>query len=120
MPLSAKLCLIEGMEWNQDSGEVDFMAMSMSKISDCSVTDCAYNKDKKCHTLAITVGNAHCAMCDTFTQMDKKAGDPAIIGGVGACRAESCRFNMSLECTAGSIHVGLHKGHPDCTSFTAR
>jgi hypothetical protein len=96
------------------------MAMSMSKITDCEVTECSYNKDKKCHTLAITVGDSKCPMCDTFTKAGKKAGDPEVVGGVGACRTDSCKYNKSLECSAGSIHIGLHSGHADCTTFMKR
>ncbi|RJQ18089.1 MAG: DUF1540 domain-containing protein [Nitrospiraceae bacterium] len=94
--------------------------MSMPKISACEVADCSYNADKKCHTLAITVGDSSCAMCDTFTKASKKGGDPSTIGGVGACRSDNCRFNTSLECTAGSILVGLHSGHADCKTFASK
>jgi hypothetical protein len=96
------------------------MSMSMSKITDCEVTECSYNSDKKCHTIAITVGDSNCPMCDTFVKMGKKGGDPDTIGGVGACRAEACRYNASLECSAGSIHVGMHGGHADCMTFSAK
>lgn len=81
------------------------MALSMSKISGCDVTDCSYNMDKQCRTMAITVGDSSCAMCDTYTKMSQKGGSPDIIGGVGACKESDCKFNQSLECSAGSIHV---------------
>jgi len=96
------------------------MAMSMPKISSCEVTDCSYNSDKKCHTMAITVGDQSCAMCDTFTKMSKKGGDVGVTGAVGACRADNCKYNKSLECTAGNIMVGLHSSHADCKTFSAR
>ncbi|RJQ53854.1 MAG: DUF1540 domain-containing protein [Nitrospiraceae bacterium] len=94
--------------------------MSMSRISACEVSDCSYNTDKKCHTMAITVGDMSCAMCDTFTKTGMKGGDPGTIGGVGACRADNCKFNKSLECTANNILVGMHSNHADCKTFTAR
>lgn len=96
------------------------MAIRMPIISNCEVTECSYNKDKMCHTLAITVGDSTCAMCDTFTKMNTKGGDGDVTGGVGACRADSCTFNQSLECTAGSILVGLHSNHADCKTYTPR
>lgn len=95
------------------------MAMSMSKIVSCSVNECAYNKDNKCHTLAITVGSGH-PSCDTFTRARTKGGSEELIGGVGACREQNCSFNKALECSAPSISVAPHSGHGDCRTFQAR
>ncbi|MBI5409550.1 MAG: DUF1540 domain-containing protein [Nitrospirae bacterium] len=96
------------------------MAMTMSRISSCEMTDCSYNSDKKCHTPAITVGDMSCAICDTFVKSSQKGGEAATIGGVGACKADNCRFNKSLECTASNILVGMHSNHADCKTFAAR
>lgn len=96
------------------------MAQSMSKISGCDVTDCSYNMNNQCHTMAITVGNSECAYCDTYTKMNRKGGSSEIIGGVGACRESDCSYNESLECNAGSIRVGMHSGHADCTTYKKR
>ncbi len=52
------------------------MAMNMPRISRCDVTECSYNKDGQCHTMAITVGDASCPMCDTFVQAGVPGGDP--------------------------------------------
>lgn len=70
--------------------------------------------------MAITVGDAECPFCDTYTKMAQKGGAPDIIGGVGACRENDCKFNQSLECQAGSIRVGLHSGHADCMTYSKR
>jgi hypothetical protein len=94
--------------------------MTMPKIADCKVAECSYNKNKQCHTLAITVGDGNCPKCDTFTKLGKKGGDPEMIAGVGSCRADNCKYNRSLECTAASIHVGMHSGHADCTTFSPK
>ncbi len=96
------------------------MAMTMSRITDCEVIECSYNKDRKCHTPAITVGDTSCPMCDTFTRQDQKGGDPQILGGVGACRADDCKFNESLECRANGISVGMHSNHADCKTYSTR
>ena len=93
------------------------MAMSMPKITACSMTDCAYNGDNSCHAIAITVGGTH-PMCDTFMKTKQKGGVPDIIGGAGACKEDDCRFNKSLECTASGIKVGPHSGHGDCLTFS--
>ncbi len=93
------------------------MPMGMSKIARCDATDCSYNMNSKCHTMAITVGNSECAFCDTYTKISEKGGAGDVIGGVGACRESDCKHNKSLECNAGSIDVGLHAGHADCVTY---
>jgi len=96
------------------------MAMKMSKITACDVTECSYNQQNQCHALAITVGGPEvCACCDTFLHAAKKGGVPDNIGSVGACKVETCSFNSSFECGAPSIKVGLHHGHADCSTFKA-
>ncbi len=96
------------------------MEMQMSKVHECEAIDCAYNAERTCHTMAITVGDGSCAMCDTFKKSDMKGGISRAIAGVGACRKEDCQFNESLECSAESITVGMHSGHPDCKTFQMR
>lgn len=96
------------------------MAMTMPKILDCSAEECAYNGKKQCHTLAITVGDASCPMCDTFMKASKKGGSMDMTGGVGACKEDNCKFNTALECSASGIHVGMHEGHAECMTFAKR
>lgn len=96
------------------------MAMSMPRIISCSVSECAYNRDNQCHTLAITVGNAGHPACDTFHKFSSKGGGPDLSGGVGACKMDICKFNKSLECSASGITVGPHSGHADCKTFSQR
>lgn len=97
------------------------MTISMSQISECDVTDCSYNLNNRCRTIAITVGDGACPMCDTYVQISQKGGAGGdLIGGVGACRASECVHNRSLECTAGAIKVGRHSGHADCVTFAQR
>lgn len=96
------------------------MAISMPKISKCDVTDCSYNTDRKCHTLAITIGDSSCPMCDTFLQAEDKGGDIEVLGGVGACKSSECTFNSAFECSAGSISVGEHSDHADCLTYKPR
>lgn len=96
------------------------MTMPMSKISHCTVIDCTYNTDGKCHTMAITVGDESCALCDTYFRSGSKGGDMDVSGGVGACKASGCRFNTAFECSAGNIDVVLHSDHADCSTYTPR
>ncbi len=96
------------------------MAFSMSIISTCDVTECSYNRDNTCHTPAITVGDGGCPMCDTYAVMSQKGGSSEVSGGVGACRSFDCKYNTSLECAAGTVHIGKHEGHADCMTYVRR
>ena len=88
----------------------------MSKILDCTMSDCSYNKNKECHTMAITIGGAH-AMCGTLLKAAQKGGVDDMTAGVGACQIANCKYNRNLECTASGIHVGMHSEHADCITF---
>ena len=69
--------------------------------------------------MAITVGDSH-PTCDTFTNSSQKAGVQEIMGGVGACKVDSCKFNQSLECSAPEIQVSIHQDHACCKTFSER
>lgn len=92
----------------------------MPKILSCSVTECAYNKNSECHTMAITVGDVDHAECDTFYRSSNRGGVFDLVGAVGACKVEKCSFNKSLECSAPGINVAPHSGHADCKTFRER
>ncbi len=97
------------------------MAMTMPKITKCEVQDCSYNRNRECHALAITVGDQRThAMCDTYIKADQKGGVMDSTGTVGACKADGCRFNTNLECSAQTIVVGSHQGHADCMTFSRK
>ena len=95
------------------------MELKMPKIIDCSMKECAYNTDKLCHAMAITVGSKS-PMCDTFMKRKQKGGMKEMNGSVGACKIDNCTFNQSLECTADGIHVGIHADHAECETFQVR
>jgi hypothetical protein len=94
--------------------------MEMSKVQRCDVTQCAYNRQKACHALAILVGDSDDPCCDTFVQSAGKAGDDASQAGVGACKVAVCEYNNNLECSAGQIVVGFRSDHVDCLTFERR
>lgn len=98
------------------------MPKSMVQITSCDVEQCSYNKNRACHTMAITVGGPQdpCPCCDTYVDMKEKAGVPDVIGAVGACKVSACQYNESLECSAQNIVVGMHDGHPDCKTYKHR
>lgn len=91
--------------------------MEISRIAECNMSVCAYNRENRCHTPGITVG-PH-AECGTFSHSHAsiKSGFDRVNGGVGACTTADCIFNEQLECQAPSINVAGHHGHPDCKTF---
>ena len=91
----------------------------MSKVIKCDVTDCAYNVDNCCHTIAITVGDESNPRCDTFCQSTMKGGDADCTAGVGACKVSACTYNDNLECGAQEISIGYKGQEPDCLTFQA-
>ena len=94
--------------------------MEMSMVMKCEVSDCAYNMDDCCHTMAITIGDSMCPMCDTFCPSAMKGGDPDTTAGVGACKISACMYNNNLECEAPGISIGYKEQEPDCMTFRTR
>ncbi len=92
--------------------------MEMPVVDACQVEACAYNTDRRCHALAITIGDAHHAHCDTFFSAPDKGGDPTAIGHVGACKVSDCRHNTQLECQAPNITVGYVENAADCLTYS--
>jgi hypothetical protein len=90
----------------------------MPQVSSCNAATCSFNKDNKCHALAITVGDKHAARCDTFWHNGKHAGDVEEIAGVGACKMEDCEFNEGLYCTASIITVEQSPHGPICITYS--
>ncbi len=94
--------------------------MEMPEIRQCEAEDCAYNRDRRCHALAITVGDEGCPCCDTYCEEADEAGDPRATGRVGACHSANCAYNSKLECSAPAIAIGMEHQHPDCATFSER
>lgn len=93
--------------------------MKMPRVATCDMTECFFNIDETCHALAINVGTDHPA-CDTFIMGTAHGGVPKALGGVGACKVESCHHNKGFLCSAPDITVGHHGGHADCKTYMAR
>lgn len=92
--------------------------MKMSPVKECDATDCAYNKNKICHALAITVGGpTGIPYCDTYCSSDEMGGDADASAGVGACKVSACEYNEHLECSAQNIQVGFQQDKVSCLTF---
>ena len=92
--------------------------MSVTKISSCTTTSCAFNNGG-CTAFAITVGGDNGApACDTFISLDARGGLPVAEGHVGACQRLECVHNKDLMCTAEA--VSFSAGNASCLSYEAR
>lgn len=96
------------------------ISVKMPPVSNCSVTQCAYNVSQKCHARAITVGDAQNPACDTYFTAPKHSAAIQRVAGVGACKVTSCKFNRDYECSAEGIQVGFHSNAIHCLTYTPR
>ncbi|KJS00483.1 MAG: hypothetical protein VR65_13075 [Desulfobulbaceae bacterium BRH_c16a] len=95
--------------------------MEMPKVTACEVSQCAYNANKACHAMAITIGDiSNRPKCDTFFQTSIHGGVKETTAGVGACKISECNYNEELECSAANIKVGMKSGTAECLTFTKR
>ena len=94
--------------------------MEMSKVMECEISECAYNMDNRCHTLAITIGDSMSPQCDTFCQSSAKGGNASCNAGVGACKVSGCINNFNLECSASGVTIGYKDQEADCLTFQIR
>lgn len=90
----------------------------MPIVSECAIAECAYNSNKACHAIAITIGDGDRPMCDTFFKSSKHGGIKET-AGVGACKVSACRHNTDFECCASSIRVGHEENYGKCLTFAA-
>lgn len=92
--------------------------MDMPKVLDCTVSECAYNTNKQCHAMAITVGESpQVPACDTYFEASPHGGVKNLTAGVGACKSFDCSYNKNYECSAPNVHIGMKGSQPDCLTF---
>ena len=91
--------------------------MEMSKVSECEISDCAYNTNNLCHARAITIGDSTNPRCDTLCIAERKCPELGCVAGVGACKTSICMFNEGLECGASTIRVGYSENDANCLTF---
>lgn len=93
-----------------------FKLLNMTRVAECSVTECAYNTGRACHAIAITVGSSDLPMCDTFFVAREHSGDQGH-AGVGACKMSGCLHNRELECSAGRVLIGKLEARVRCITY---
>jgi hypothetical protein len=89
-------------------------------VGECTIAECAYNTDNRCHARAITIGGGASPNCDTLICGSGHIHATYIQAGVGACKVSSCSFNEDLECTAETISVGPVGENAECLTYMAR
>ncbi len=93
------------------------ITIDMPPVSECDAIGCAYNVDRECQALAITVGHGIHPGCDTYLAIGQHVPDRPGSAGVGACKVDVCRHNRDLECQAPSIHVEVRGDQGECGTF---
>lgn len=93
--------------------------IDVPNVTECSVSKCAYNMGKKCHAVAITVGDTTHPMCDTFFESERHSTSQNM-AGIGACKVSICKHNTDFQCSAESIRVDSRGAAAACVTFSAR
>lgn len=96
------------------------ITIQLPAVTECTIAECSYNMENKCHAKAITIGDGNIPSCDTLFRGSQTIHTKNIQAGVGACKVSSCSFNDDLECSADSITVGLLKDKVNCLTYTMR
>jgi hypothetical protein len=95
------------------------MTIDMPFVESCTINDCGYNKDNKCHARAITIGDSVHPGCDTSFLAAPSRTHANSTAGVGACKVTGCNFNNDLECGADSISVSMRGNSIQCMTYKA-
>lgn len=91
---------------------------TLTAVTACTATACAFNEDRSCTAGAITVGGAGTdAVCTTLMTLDARGGLPVADARVGACKRIECVFNKDLMCASPTI--ALDGDTASCTSYRA-
>ena len=96
--------------------EVETDKSTITNITTCATTSCAYNADG-CTAFAVTIAGAEKASCITFLTLDARGGLPTADGHVGACQRLECVHNSDLMCTAEGVDISDSAA---CLTYQAR
>ncbi len=96
------------------------ITLDIPVVSECSVSECAYNVNKACHARAITIGDGVHPGCDTYLGSAGHTKSVQQSAGVGACKVIGCRYNGDYECNAESINVGYRESQIHCLTYQPR
>lgn len=89
-------------------------------VSNCAVSECAYNLERRCGAIAIVIASGPHPVCGTFLKTAGSSGKRIGDARVGECRYSICRHNANAKCNAGSIEVDYWWGQVDCRTFASK
>lgn len=93
------------------------VTLDMTVVTECKVSDCAYNLRDTCNARAITIGDGIHPGCDTFFSNTTHTHEFNEVTGVGACKVLSCRYNQDFECGSEFINIGRNKSGVSCLKY---
>lgn len=99
---------------------MDKLCFEIPIVSECKVSECAYNVSHNCHAYAITIGDGIRPGCDTFLKETRHTRKAEQTAGIGACKIVGCKFNDDFECQTDNVRVGMVKNQANCLTFSAR
>lgn len=94
--------------------------VEMPLVIRCEAKNCGFNVSEKCYAKAITIGDNSNPGCDTFMDTQIHAHESKRLAGVGACKVNSCKFNVDYECNSENIILGLTDGEIKCRTYIPR
>jgi len=75
-------------------------------VSECSVTECAYNLNSGCHARAIAIGDRVHPGCDTFFSNRNHTQAAMRTAGIGACKTEAASSTLTLNASPRTSGLG--------------
>lgn len=96
------------------------MTIELPLVTQCKISECAYNVGDNCHARAITIGDGVHPGCDTYFKGKSHIHKAERTAGIGACKVAGCKFNDDLECMTDAVKVGMVKNQVSCMTYMAR
>jgi hypothetical protein len=97
------------------------LTVTMPVITECKAEECAYNRNRLCHARAITIGDGKHPACDTYFctshSSEQHIMNKNIIAGIGACKVQSCQYNVDYECFGENISIAHNNGRIACMNY---
>ncbi len=88
-----------------------------SRVAECTVPECVYNRGSRCYAIAITVGNGEIPECLTFHSSNNRVPRREANADVGACKVPECAHNRDYACTARRVYVGYQFNQIACLAY---
>lgn len=91
--------------------------LGISRVVECTLPECVYNRNSRCYAIAVTIGNGVAPDCLTFHTANNRVAKREEHAGVGACKVPECLHNRDYACGIQRIYVGYHANRIACLAF---